>query len=80
MLKPLIGKTDEAEEDEFAAAILAEITKVDRFFQLKETELYAEFRLVRTSCCRRSFAPRDHAITQIVFCTMICGDMDSLQH
>jgi hypothetical protein len=30
LLKPMIGKTDEAQEDAFAAAILDEISKVRR--------------------------------------------------
>lgn len=45
LLKPLVVKGCPNDlEDEFRAAIIAEIEKVDRFFSGKECELYAEFR------------------------------------
>lgn len=49
LFKPIIGTTKEADEDVFAASIIAEIDRVDEFFIQKESELYAEFRLVSRS-------------------------------
>eukprot|EP00281_Chroomonas_sp_CCMP1168_P034208 CAMPEP_0206245958 /NCGR_PEP_ID=MMETSP0047_2-20121206/18986_1 /ASSEMBLY_ACC=CAM_ASM_000192 /TAXON_ID=195065 /ORGANISM="Chroomonas mesostigmatica_cf, Strain CCMP1168" /LENGTH=320 /DNA_ID=CAMNT_0053671315 /DNA_START=358 /DNA_END=1317 /DNA_ORIENTATION=+ len=69
-LKPIIGTVSSADEDAFAAAILAEISKVDKFFSQKESELNHEFRQL----CQKVTQ------TTLEVCEVDCPSLDKLMH